>query len=477
MSHEIRADHDQVLMFPPVVDDWVGADHPARFIRDFVDALDIDELGFRVRKSSVGRPNYATDLLLKVWLFCYMQDIRSSRQIERACRENMGLIWLTGMNAPDHNSLWRFWRDNKQALSRVIEQSILVAFDANLLGLVVHAVDGTKIMARSSGRTVWHRADVEKRLESLKESIDKGMREVERAEREEVGEYRLPEALQSEVERKEFIERALERLNEVGRDHMHGNEPEARLMKHGRSIELSYNAQAVADQKSGMVVAQDVVEDEDDSSQLVPMIDKVVENLGEAAQETLADGGYSSAVQFGEAAQRNYEVLTSPSKNEPSSDPTSQEKPYHASRFTYDEQKDCCVCPHGKILPYQRTKWGRRKKYRVRLYHCKDFRECPFASQCSKDKRGRTIEISEHHQAVVRQREKRQDPAGKELLKARKAIIEPVFAWVKSHHGFRRWTVCGLENVRTQWSLICATINLRKLYSHWLAGELNLAGG
>jgi len=125
------------------VDDWVGPDHPARFVRDFVDSLDPESLGFRVRESAMGRSHYGAALLLKAWLYGYLTGNRSSRKLERVCREHMGLIWLTGMQAPDHNILWRFWLDNKKALRQVFKQSVRTAFNADLLGLVVHAVDGT----------------------------------------------------------------------------------------------------------------------------------------------------------------------------------------------------------------------------------------------------------------------------------------------------------------------------------------------
>ncbi len=469
MSREICADYDQLLMFPPAVDDWIGPDHPARFVRDFVDSLDLGSLGFRERESTMGRPNYGASLLLKVWLYGSLNSIRSSRKLERGCREHMGLIWLTGMNAPDHNTLWRFWLDNKKALREVFKRSVHIALDADLLGLVVYAIDGTKIMACSSRRSVWHKADLEKLLAKIEESILEVMRQVERSQRKEVGEYRLPESLRDHEERKKFIQEAIRRLEEADAKHLHPSEPDARLMKNGRTTELSYNAQAVADRKTGMVVAADVVNEENDTGQLVPMLDHVRDNLGNMANESLADGGYASAAQIASAEKKEYSILTNPGPNEGSA-----EKPYHASRFIYDEENDRCICPHGAILSFERTKRSRWNTHELRIYRCRDYRQCPYRSQCSSNKRGRSIEISPYHQAVVRQRQKRRDPVNKELLKARKSIIEPVFGWIKQNLEFRRWTVRGLENVQTQWSLLCTTINLKKLYRYWANGALSV---
>lgn len=476
MSREIRASFDQVLMFPPTLEHWVGPEHPARFVRDFVAALDLEALGFRMRESEEGAPGYAADLLLSAWIYGYMNKIRSTRNLERACRENMGLIWLTGDTRPSHNTLSRFWRANKGPLRKIFKKSVAVAMEADLIELVLHAVDGTKIMANSSRRKMWRREDLEKELKNLDEAVVQVMQEIEDSQETRMGTYELPESMQDRAVRKKAIEQALAKLDEVEREHLSPREPEARLIKSGRGIELSYNAQAVADQASGMIVAAHVVNEENDTGQLVAMLKQVEETLGETAQENLADGGYASAAQIAGAQEQGYSVLTNRRQGEPSEDSEAAKAAYHSSRFTYDQEADCVTCPQGKKLLYERTKKGTCKTYDVRVYRCKAFRECAHARRCSRDKRGRMIEISCYHAAVVRQRTKRQDPANREKLKRRKAIIEPVFAWVKRHMAFRRWTVCGLDNVRVQWSLVCAAINLNKLYNHWVDGRLTLAG-
>jgi transposase len=460
-------------MFPPCIEDWVGLDHPARFIRDFVDSLDLKSLGFRVPNTEVGRPCYAADLLLKAWLYGYLHRIRATRKLETACHENMGLIWLTGMNAPDHSSLWRFMNSNKSALCALFKKSVQVAAKCKLVGMVVNAVDGTKIRSASSREEVVSAEGLEKMLERLDPSIADFMTEIERQEQEEAGDYKLPSGMHSTLMRKDKIQKALKELEESKRERVHHSEPEARFMKNRRSLEPSYNGQAVADKDNGIIVAQDVVTDETDNGQLVPMLDLVQENMGDVAQETLADSGYFSSSQIALAEERKYEVLVNAPSNEPSQRSKTPEV-YHTSRFTYDDDSGCCICPQGQQLSYHGIKVKNKNKNKVRIYRCRQYRTCPHAGECSKNKRGREIEISVHYKAVERQRARRKDPEKKKLLGERKTIIEPVFAWIKRQLGFDRWTVFGLERVKAQWAFVCTAINITKLYKHWLSGGLQM---
>jgi transposase len=474
MKREIRADYDQMLMFPPSVEEWVGEDHPARFIRDFVESLDLRELGVAVPSSEVGGSFYAPDLLLKVWLYGYLNRIRATRKLEKACCEHMGLIWLTGMNAPDHNSLWRFLDSNRRAISQVFKQSVKVAVKCEMVGMAIHAIDGTKIKSKSSWNKMRSAEGLEKMQERLGRSIADFMTEIERQEQEGTGEYRLPLSMHSALKRKDKIQKALTELGESELKRVHHCEPEARLMKNRRNVDLSYNAQAAADKDNGIIVAADVVNDGSDNGQLVPMLDRVKENLGATAQENLADGGYFSGSQIGLAEERGYEVLLNPPSSDTTTSQSSKTHVYHTREFAYDEARDCCICPHGEELPYLTTKVRGKNKNGFRVYRCRKHRHCPYRSECTTGKRGREVEISVHHGAIERQRAKREVPINRRLLSQRKAIIEPVFAWIKRHMGFTRWTVYGLERVRAQWALICTTINLSKIFKRWQSGGLRL---
>ena len=466
MSQEIRADYDQMDLLPQSLEEWVPADHPARFLREFVDALDLAELGFRPRESEEGRPNYAADLLLKVWLYGYLARIRSTRELERACREHLSLVWLTGRHAPDHNTLWRFWRENRGALRRVFRAGVRVAAEQGLVGMICHAVDGTKIRAVASRRTVEHRQDLERALEQVEASITEMEAAVEAAEEEKAGEYRLPERLQAAEQLREAIRASLGRMQEAQREHLHPGELEARLMPCEGRTEPAYNAPAVVDAQAGIIVAATAVNAESDNQLLVPMLEETKANLGAVAEENVADGGYGSAGQLGEAQARGYEVLVAPGAETGGVDRGA----YDSSQFEYDAERDEVICPRGERLQFEGRKNRGPHRPAVRCYRCHRYAECPARALCSRRKEGRRIEWSAEHEAGRRQRSKRRDPAKQALLRQRKVIVEPVFGILKQVEGFRRWTVRGLENVRTQWALVCTAYNLKKLCKAWKQG-------
>ena len=466
MSKDIQADYSQTFLFPPSLEDWVGADHPARFIRDFVASIDVEGLGFRVPELSTGRPPYSVALLLSVWLYGYLNRIRSSRGLERACREHVSLLWLTGMNSPDHNTLWRFWRTNREALRGVFHQVVLVAHDSGLIGLVLHAVDGTKIRACSSRRSSCHERELRELLQRLDSSIEETMSEVESSEESEAGEYRLPDGLLDAQHRRAEIKKSLAKFEQIDRTHYHPGEEDARMMLMGKGVDFGYNAQAVVDRESSLITAADVVNDESDNELLVKMVEEVKENLGETAEETVADGGYYSPNQLAEAESRGIGVLV------PVVDKSSSQGSFHKSQFRYDESEDVYLCPMGKRLSFEKAKYNKYQRYHMRVYHCEVSGDCPVRRECCGGKSGRRVYRGEHDAAVSRQREKQREGPKRELMRLRKAVVEPAFASIKEHMGFRRWTVRNLENVKTQWSLICTAFNLKKLYRFWLEGKL-----
>ena len=464
MSHEIRPDYESRFLFPPSLEDWVGADHPARFIREFVDALDVSELGLTEeqqarRADPNGRPHYAADVLLKLWLYAYMNRIRSSRALEVACRDSVALIWLAGRLEPDHNTLWRFWSRYRETIRQAFVMSVRVAMQANLVGMVLHAVDGTKIASRASRRTAWHERDLIEMLGKVEKEIERLEQQIGDAGDESGPDDRLPEVLQKRHELQSRIKESLAVLRAVGREHMHPLDPDARMMVGGRgTTEFAYNAQAVVDADQGVIVAADVTDEANDKHQLAPMLEETKSNAGRVALTTVADSGYHAAEALGAAEAMGADVLIAmPRKLRDAHD-------YHSLRFSYVEAVDAVRCPRGELLPREGTKRHHQKPYPMKTYRCRTFSSCPAAAQCSSDPKGRLIEISPHHAAVARNRD---HPNARALLKRRQAIVERIFAEIKEVLGLRRWSVAGLLGIKTQWTMACAAMNLRRILAHF----------
>ena len=465
MSYEKDANYNAQWLFPPSLEELLPEDHPARMVREFVEAQDLKGLGFRTRAAEEGRPNYSAGLMVKVWLYGYVAKIRSTRGMERACMESMGMLWLTGMLSPDHTTLWRFWRDNQKPIRKLFKRLLQVAASLDLVGMVLHAVDGTKIRSQASEDKAWHRSSLEKTLARLDEAIDEIMKQTEEASKQDSGESRLPESLQQRQELRRKIQEQLERLNQADRDQLHPGDEDARMMKSRAGKKFAYNAQAVVDPQSQLIVAADVVTDESDNYQLVPMLEQVEENLGKVAEQTAADGGYKALTEFAKAEEKGYSILVNLEE--------AKGQPYHASCFTYDKEKDQCVCPRGEVLGFDYTKSRDKvQPYDVRVYRCHSYETCPVRWQCSKSQSGRTVQIHPNYDALVRQREKLRDERMRALLKRRGSIIEPLFGWAKETLGFRRWTVRGLEKVKTQWVLLCTAMNLLRLHRQWAAHKI-----
>jgi len=466
MPRVIEADYDQVHLLPPTLEEWVGADHPARFVRDFVRSLEVGALGFREPAlGNEGRPAYSVELMLRVWLYGYLEKVRSVRGLERACRERMGFVWLCGNRAPDHNSLWRFWNANRAALRALFKRTVKVALELDLIGLVVQALDGTRIQAHCSGRGRHDRAALGKALGRLDELLAEREAALERGEG--VAGARGTERYGGFSA--EQLRGALARVEAGEARHVHPGEPEARRMKCDGRNRFGYNAQAVVDGAGQLIVAAEVVAEATDAAQLGPMMALAEETLrgagaGQATPTTLADGGYASGGNFARAQAEGREVLAPM----PSASKNSGGDPFHASRFEHDAGRDVVRCPGGRELPFRRLR--KRRGATVREYRSAAVcAGCPLRPHCTADRHGRSIEIAPWQDALRRHRDKMGRAENAALYRRRPGIIEPVFGWIKAAMGFRRWTVRGLERVRTQWAMLCTALNLRAIYREWVA--------
>lgn len=494
MKNEIEADYSKRFLLPPAVEDWIPDGHPSRFIQEFVDKLDMAKLGFKERKNQEGRPNYSNKILLKIWLYGYFERIYSTRELERACQDRMALVWLTGMNYPDHNTIWRFFRNNKSKIKNVFKKTVHIAIDNNLVSFVLQAIDGTKIYASASRNKAIHKKDLEKLLSKLETPIiGEIVKEINETEKNEKGKpsSELPKELHnkrnltklieeglekySEIEKRELKEKVRENIKELDDKKVKTlslTDKESRMMKNKSSKDYCYNAQGVVDDKNQIVVGAKVTNEEVDSHQMTKMIEEAKSNCNKKSKETLLDGGYFSGAELKKAEEKGYSVITPTPEKVGKSTKKGQDPRFSKSKFKYDAKEDVYICPLGEKLEYLTTSNPKARDYPIRRYGCKNYKDCKYKDDCSKSKGGKKIDRTPYDDAIYRQINKNNLLKNKKLYEKRKQIVEPVFGWIKHNNGFNRWLYRGLKNVDAQWNLICTGINLSKLFKVWKENRL-----
>ena len=448
----------KVWVFPPKLDEVVAPDHEVRFVAEFVEGLDMAKLGLAVAPAAEGRPSYPPRVLLACWVYGFMSRVRSNRKIERACREWAPFMWLSGMTHPDHNTLWRFYQDNRQAIRSVFKESVAVAQRLGLVDMVEHAVDGSKIKARAAVKRSYDKAELEEMARKIDEQIEE-LEEQNKAEEAEGRSGHLPKALARAEVLKEKVKKARQEMEESGQKGVNLTDGQARFMKVSDGYQLGYNGQAVVEGQNGIVVAQDVVDAVNDVGQLSPMLKQTKENLGENAEQTVADAGYFSGANIAACEKGQIGVvIPEPQSQRGEKGP---DWAYHKSQFAYEPQADTYRCPQGKDLLFLGTSTERGQG--VRVYRCRECGVCPVRGECTADAGGRMVKQYWYDQAVAAHREKMKGDTARALSKLRKTIVEPVFGIIKEQLDGRRFLLRGLENVRAEWALLCTAHNLRKI--------------
>ena len=471
---------EQAWLLPPSLDELLPMDHPARFVAEFVDALDRDDwrkLGVEIEGDALGAPAYHPRALLSVWLFGFVTGIRSSRKLEAACRDQIPYLWLTGWQHPDHNTLWRFYRDHRLAMRGLLKRTVRTAVAMDLVdpvsstgqALAVQAVDGTKVAANASSCRSYDAKGLAKLLERLDRAIaeleDQNEGETDRAP------VHLPEELADKRNLRQQVRRAMEELEDrKGQKSINLTDSDARFMKMKQGFCPAYNAQAMVSpvktgqETSGMLVtAVELVDEPADYGRLTPMLQKAEEITGVRTPMTLADGGYHSAAALQEIADRGQQVAMPESPRRMALD-----HPYHKDRFIYDEDSDTYRCPQGQVLSLVRGRFSRKTNKRMYQAPKETCQACPVAVAClTRGSPRRSLTISPYDAALKRHRAWMATDEARTAFRRRKHLVEPVFGIIKEQQGVRRFLLRGLGNVTAEWTLLATAFNLRTLWRTW----------
>ncbi len=465
---------EQAWLLPPTLSELVPTDHPARFVAEFVDALDYDAwtgLGIGLDGEPLGAPAYHPRALLSVWLHGFMTGIRSCRKLEAACRDQVPYLWLTGWQHPDHNTLWRFYQAHREALRKLLKHTVVTAVEMGLVDLAVQALDGTKVGANAAGDRTHDTAGLGRLLERTEAAIAE--LEAQNEGGDDPVSPRLPEELQQAQALRQQVRDAMSLTAQQGLSKINLTDADAQLMKGRSGIIIGYNAQAMVSPISpetvngqGMLItAADVVNSAADSGQLVPMLEQTEEVTGARSPVTLADGGYHTAANL-EAGECRGQTLVMSERYH-----AEGQNPYFKDQFAHDASTDSYLCPHGQRLLFR----GLRKSpvtglrsirvYRASRTAC---RTCPAFGVCTKDEHGgRALWIGSSDMLLRRHREWMRTEKARSLYARRKELSKPTFGILKDQMGARRFLLRGLANVRAEFTLLATAFNLRTLWKVW----------
>jgi len=462
MSYLEGEHRDQELLLPESLDSYISEDNPVRFIDAFVDKLDLNECGFQpVRTNARGRPSYAPADLLKLYLYGYSNRTRSSRLLERACHINMEVIWLMRRLKPDHKTIAEFRRKHPQSFKKVFRQFVLLCRKLGLVAGELVAIDGTQLKAVNNPAKNLTRTRLQRQIKDADQKIEAYLRKLDDADAREKGGRKLNRTklrekinrLETELDSMKELDSAME---QAGVQQVSQTDAESRSMAKNPRIAVGYNAQASADEKHGILVAEDLSNDVQDYDQLASMARQSKENLGDPEDlDVTADKGYDKASQIKAVEEMGARCHVPGRRNS-----VKGGKHYTKDAFRYLKTKDAYRCPAGKLL--HRSYESQVNGKTIYTYNnSKACQGCRLFNRCTTKERGRNITRGEDEAIVETVRKRmREEP---EKYKRRGATIEKVFGTIKWAMGGENLLTKGLEKTRGEWSLLCACYNLKRL--------------
>ncbi|MGH2375644.1 MAG: IS1182 family transposase [Candidatus Methylomirabilaceae bacterium] len=461
MAYIAGTDRTQAVLLPEVLDDYVGADNPVRFLDAFVAQLDLGALGFqRAVPAETGRPGYDPGDLLRLYLYGYLHRIRSSRRLEQETHRNVELLWLLRRLTPDFKTIADFRRDHPRALKGVCREFILLCRRLDLFGGELLAIDGSKFRAVNARDKSYTPA----RLATLQRDIDRTiaryLRELERQDEAEAGtEGPSAEALRDKIaalqqRRAGYAAIELE-LATSGETVRSLTDPDSRPMMSGGRIEVCYNVQTAVDAKHKLIVAEDVTNAAGDRDQLSPMATAAQEVLDGATPVVVADQGYYHGAEIKTCLAAGITPLVP----RPMTSANEALGLFTKDNFVYDPAHDVYRCPAGETLTYRTTtvELGRTiKNYRTRACG-----RCALKPRCTRNKDGRKItRWADEHLLEDMEARLRRAP---QLFRQRKALAEHPFGTMKRAMDQGYFLLKGLRKVRGEFSLTVLTYNLKRV--------------
>ena len=460
MSHITGHDRSQTLLLPEAIDDYVGSDNPARFIDAFVDGLDLAAFGFvGVEPKATGRPGYAPSDLLKLYVYGYLNRIRSSRRLEAETHRNIEVIWLLRHLKPDFKTIADFRRDNRAAFKPVFREFVLLCRQLDLFGRELLAVDGTRIKAVNNKDRNFTRASLEQFIRTSDERLTDYLRQLDTGDVEEGGTgggSRVPD-LTTKIDairaKRDRLRSLLESLDRSGQSQISLTDPDSRAMATHTRVAVGYNAQIAVDAKHKLIVEQAVTNQVLDLGLLTQTAAPAKEILGVEQIDVTADRGYFKFEDIEACEQAGM----TPYVPKPQRGSAVREGFFAKDEFRYDPAADVYVCPAGERL-------GRKYESKSRDLTKIDYSNrsaclaCALRPRCTNTFR----RVSRLENEAVLDRMAARLKARPDIVDRRREAVEHPFGSIKQWMGQGAFLMKGLENVRAEFSLTALAYNLRR---------------
>ena len=457
MGHIQGQSRQQSTLFPEALEDLVPSDQPVRVVDAFVDGLDLHGLGFSgVASADTGRPGYDPRDLLKLYVYGYLNQIRSSRRLERECTRNVELMWLLNRLCPSFKTIADFRAEHPQALVAVCRSFTGFCRGLGLFAAQLVAIDGTKVQAVASRKQVMTPERIAREQAVIDARIEAYLSEMNVADSQETPTESAPvsvaEALQTlQAKRGQLQALAAERRNAGVNQHVQG-EAEAKLMRTAQGHEVAYNAQIAVDEQHKLIVHAEVSNDGNDHRQLQPMATATQAALDTDTLTVVADTGYAN----GEQARACVQAGVTPIVPRPEMVNPKSAKAYTREQFSYDADTDSYRCPAGQTLICRRTS----QTLRNQQYWTHACAGCALKAQCTRS-RQRVIVRSffEADMEAMHQRA----CSDRYWMRQRRCLAEHPFGTMKWMMGMPRFLTRGLTKVRAEFSLSVLVYNLKRV--------------
>ena len=454
----------QIPLFVDSLTSSIDSDNEIRLVDLFVDSLDLEGFGFKMAFIENGRPAYHPKDLLKLFLYGYLNRVRSSRQLEKECKRNIELMWLMKGLVPDHNTISNFRKDNSKSIRKVFHATVSLAKNFDLIGGKLVAGDGTKLRAQNSKKNNFTHSKIERHIAYIDDKLieynniltheDKDLTQEQKTE--------IEKKISKHELHKDKYEGFQKQLAETGEVQVSTSDPESRQMIIRNNVtEVAYNIQSTVDAEYNIPIDFKVT-NKNDAKAMGAMVRRAKTILGHSEFTAIFDKGYHTGSEFDYAHKHEVEVIVAV----PAVASHAPDIAFDVEHFRYNKELDQYTCPANELLTTNGNSYnkGSGNSNKVKHYKTKACKSCSLSKKCTRNKAGRILERSQHMELI--EANKKRYAENSEIYRKRQAIVEHPFGIIKRQWDFYYiMTKKSMKHASADVGLIFTCYNLRRIFN------------